>query len=313
MIKLFYRYLLVFAVVATSFSAEAVNKKLIALPKPEVKKLQVIASFSIIGDMVKQVGGDKVEVTTLVGPNGDVHLFEPSPEDAKNIANADIIFVNGLGMEGWLDRLISSSGYDGQVVELAKNVKTINISEKKDDKPAVADPHAWQDISNGKIYIDNIRNALVKRDKKNAKVYEQNAQKYIVRLSDLNSWVKNEINKVPSGKRKVITSHDSFRYFAEAYDIEFFAPQGISSDSQPSAGDMAKLEDQMLRKEIKAVFFENMTDQRLTRQLEKDVGAKIGGVLYSDALSEPTGPAGTYFDMFKNNVPKLVTAMKGNP
>jgi len=270
------------------------------------RKLQVVASFSIIGDMVKQVAGGDVELKTLVGADGDVHEYEPTPTDARILANADIIFINGLGLEGWMERLIKSSGYKGEVVVLTKGIRAIKTRGHDD-------PHAWQDPQNAAIYIANIRDALIAADAGNAGRYKAAATSYTSKLTTLDAWAQSEISEVASARRNVISQHDSFEYFSARYGVKFIAPLGISTDSQPSAADMAKIIDQIRRQNITAVFLENMSDPHLMKQLETDAGAHIGGTLYSDALSPPDGPAPDYITLFRHNVVELVAAMKKNP
>ena len=262
-------------------------------------KPKIVASFSIIGDMTHEVGGDNIEIKTLVGAHGDAHEYEPTPADAKAIASADLVLINGLGFEGWMERLIKSSGYKGKVVTVSNNITKID-----------GDPHAWQDIANGKIYVENIKNALSEIDTEHAKQYGDNASSYTKKLYELNGWVKSELAKIPEQKRHVISTHDAFQYFAKAYSVNFIAAQGISTESQASAGDIAKLIDQIRSKKIKLVFLENITDSRMMKQLEKDAGARIGGTLYSDSLSNENEPAATYIAMFRHNVKELVKAME---
>jgi zinc/manganese transport system substrate-binding protein len=271
-------------------------------------KLKVVASFSILGDMVHEVAGDDIELKTLVGPNGDAHVYEPTPADAKAVAAADLVIVNGFGFEGWLPRLIESPGYKGPLVTATKGISPLDFS----GDGLTQDPHAWQNLANGKIYAANIRDALVKADPARAALYKANAKKYLTQIDDLDRWVETEIAQVPAARRKVITSHDAFRYFARAYGVQFIAPMGVSTESEPSAGDLARLIDQMRQQKIRILFMENISDPRLIRQLQADGGAVIGGTLYSDALSASDGPAATYLDMFRNNVTALVKGMIAN-
>jgi zinc/manganese transport system substrate-binding protein len=269
-------------------------------------KLKVVASFSIAGDMVHEVAGDNVSLSVLVGPNSDAHVYEPSPVDAKAIAGADLVVVNGLGFEGWLSRLISSSGYKGPVVVASSGITPLQLENAQD-------PHAWQSIANGKIYVANIRDALMKADKAHARQYQDNAARYLKQLSELEIWVKEQVAQVPKAQRQVITSHDAFQYFSAAYGVRFIAPLGVSTDSEASAADIAHLIDQVRAQKVHAVFMENIADTRLVRQLEQDSGAYVGGTLYSDALSLPGGQAPTYVAMFKHNVAQLVAGMLHNP
>jgi zinc/manganese transport system substrate-binding protein len=275
---------------------------------------KVVASFSVIGDMVREVAGDQAQVTTLVGPNGDAHVFEPSPADAQSLAEADLVIVNGLGLEPWMDRLIRSTGYKGPVAVASQGVVPRKMSEADSSSTAatVTDPHAWQDLRNGQIYVRNIAAALAKIDPGNANTYDANAMRYANELAELDTWVRNQIEMVPHSKRRVITSHDAFGYFGVAYGVEFLAPVGISTEAEPTAGQLAGLIDQIQREHINTLFIENITDPRLVETIGRESGAQIGGELFSDALSDRSGPAPSYVSMFKNNVPKLVDGMLMN-
>jgi len=269
-------------------------------------KVKAVASFSILGDMVAQVGGDRVDVATLVGPNGDAHVFSPTPADAKALASADVFFVNGLGFEGWIERLKRSSGFRGEVVVASGGVKPLTVDEEGAD---TVDPHAWQDLANGKIYVANIRDALIAADPDGKSVYEANAAKYLDAIAGEDRAVKAALDALLAARRKIITSHDAFGYFGAAYGIEIIAPQGVSTDSEASAQDVAKIIRQIKKAKVPAVFIETVTDPRLLDQIARETGAKIGGALYSDALSEPDGPAPTYLDMFRHNVEAITQAL----
>jgi len=272
------------------------------------EKLKVVASFSILGDMVHAVAGDNIALKTLVGPNGDAHVYEPSPDDAKAIASANLVIVNGLGFEGWLSRLIESSGYKGTVVIATSGIVPLPFK----GEGLTQDPHAWQSLANARIYVGNIRDALIKADSKHTDSYRTNAARYLKQIEALDGWVWHEVAKVPASQRQVITSHDAFQYFSAAYSVRFIAPLGISTDAEASAADIAHLIDQIRAQKVRAVFMENITDTRLIRQLESDGGAYAGGTLYSDALSPEGGPAATYLALFKYNVEQLVAGMKHN-
>ena len=293
-------------------------------------KIKAVASFSILGDMVQQVGGDRVEVATLVGPDGDAHVFSPTPADAKTLASAQLFFVNGLGFEGWMERLENSSGFKGKTVVASTGVKPRTMIEEEGhdhegaeedheehakaehhDEAAeeITDPHAWQDLENGKIYVANIRDGLIAADPEGKAVYEANAAKYLDAIGKEESVVKQALAALPEARRKIITSHDAFGYFGAAYGLEIVAPEGVSTESEASAQDVAKIIRQIKAEHIPAVFIENITDHRLLDQIARETGAKIGGTLYSDALSGPDGPAPTYLDMFKHNVGALTAAL----
>jgi zinc/manganese transport system substrate-binding protein len=273
-------------------------------------KIKAVASFSILGDMVKQVGGDRIELTTLVGANGDAHVFEPTPADAKTLAGAQILFVNGLGFEGWMDRLAKSSGFKGNTVVVSTGVKPLAMMEEEDGKEEeITDPHAWQDLANGKIYVANIRDGLIAVDPEGKETYEANAAKYLDAIAKEDAAVKEALAKLPEARRKIITSHDAFGYFGAAYGLEVIAPEGVSTEAEASAKDVAKIIRQIKAEHVPAVFMENITDHRLLDQIARETNAKIGGTLYTDALSPPDGPAPNYLDMFRNNVGALTSAL----
>jgi len=269
-------------------------------------KMKVAASFSILGDMVKQVGDDRIDVVTFVGPNGDAHVYEPTPADAKALSESKILFINGLGLEGWMTRLENSSGFKGKVVTASTGV---NPRKMVEDEKTITDPHAWQSLANGKIYAANIRDALIAADPAGKATYEANAKKFIDGMTAMEANVKAAVAKMPPERRKIITTHDAFGYFGSAYGMEFIAPEGVSTESEASAQDVAKIITQIKKEHIPAVFLENVTDSRLLDQIASETGAKIGGTLYSDALSAPDGPAGNYLDMFRNNIDMLRTAL----
>ncbi len=343
------------ALIAIAFVAIGVSSAAQAADQTN-GKLKAVASFSILGDMVKNVGGDRVEVEMLVGPNGDAHVFSPTPADAKMLASADIFFVNGLGFEGWMERLEKASGFTGALVVTSGGVMPIVMkgghhhpgAEDEDDHDEHAkgeddhdedhdghakgeevdhheehaeaedhdthggdatDPHAWQSLFNGKIYVANIRDALIAADPDGKDVYEANAAKYLAAIEAEDEAVRAAIAKLPEARRKIITSHDAFGYFGNAYGLEIIAPEGVSTESEASAQDMAKIIRQIREEHIPAVFLENVTDRRLLDQIVSETGAKIGGVLYSDALSDKDGPAPTYLDMFRHNVGTLTAAL----
>ena len=265
-------------------------------------KIKVVSTFSILGDMVYNIGGNNIKLTNLVGANGDGHVYEPTPADAKSIASADLVFVNGLGFEGWIDRLVKASGYKGKVIIATKGIKDLKFEGE-------LDPHAWQDLSNGRIYIKNIKNALIDVDPENSDLYENNFLAYDEILESMDKSTKEQFANIPKKKRKVITSHDAFLYFGRAYDVDFRSPVGVTTESEPSAGEFAELITEMRKDGIKALFAENITDPRLIKQLAREVNAEIGGTLYSDALSDASEPANTYINMFKYNVKELASVL----
>lgn len=271
--------------------------------------LNVVATFSILGDLAKNVGGDRVSVTTLVGPNSDTHVYTPTPSDAKKIADAKLVIVNGLGLEGWLPRLVKSSGSKAVTVVATKGIATRKIEDGHSHDPADADPHAWQSVPNAKVYVANIRDALVAADPAGTDAYKANAASYLSKLDTLDRDVREAMAKIPPERRSVISTHDAFGYFAAAYGIKFIAPQGVSTESEPSARDIAAIISQIKKQKIPAVFLENVSDPRLMRRIAAETGANIGGTLYSDSLTDEKGPAPTYIDMVRHNIKALTSAL----
>jgi zinc/manganese transport system substrate-binding protein len=277
-------------------------------------KLPGVASFSILSDRLREEGGDRVEIATLVGPNGDAHVYQPSPADAKRLAGAKLVVVNGLGFEGWLDRLVKASGTKATVAVAARGVKPLESKEDdghkghKHDHGAV-DPHAWQDVANVKLYVANIRDALAAADPDGKDAYTARAGAYLTKLDALDAEIRAAVARIPADRRKIVTSHDAFAYFGNAYGITFVSPQGVSTEAEVSARNVARIIRQIKADKIPAVFLENVSDPRLMERITKETGAKVGGRLYSDALSAQDGPAGTYIDMMRSNIRELSTAL----
>lgn len=297
----------------------------------EPAPLKIVTSFSILADMAKNVAGARATITSLVGPDADAHVFEPGPADVAMLAEADVLIINGLGFEPWLVRLAASAKSKAKFVTASFGVNPIDLEEghhhhhghghshghshDKDGHPAVPqdfDPHAWQDLRNGIIYVRNIADALAEKDPANATLYLANAESYITELKKLHEWARAEIGRLPKEKRKVITTHDAFAYFSKAYGVEFLSPAGAGTASDPSAEALARLVDQMRRENIRALFMENMGNPRMMETIARETGIENGGTLYSDALSAPGGPAPTYVAMFRHNVPVLIEAMQKN-
>jgi zinc/manganese transport system substrate-binding protein len=293
------------------FGRAALAVLLAALATPSVaqEKLKVVATFSILSDFVKNVGGDRVDVQSLVGPNGDAHVYQPTPSDAKAIADAKVVFVNGLGFEGWIARLIKASASKAAMVTATKGVRPRKAED--DHGHGDADPHAWQSVANAKIYVANIREGLAAADPAGKSAYEANAAAYLAKLDVLDAEVKAAVAKIPADRRKIITTHDAFGYFAGAYGVSFVAPQGVSTESEVSAKDVAKIITQIRKQKIPAVFLENVTDDRMLKRIGAESGARIGGTLYSDALTDEKGLAPTYIDMMRHNVKQLSAALMG--
>ena len=275
-------------------------------------EIDAVASFSILGDMVSRVGGDRVAVTTIVGPNADSHVYSPKPSDAAAVAGADIFFVNGLGFEGWMDRFVEATGYQGPLVVVSEGVASHESEDHDDHDHDGTDPHAWQSLTNGVLYVQNIAKGLCAVDAGGCAAYTANAEAFVAELTALDASVREQLAAVPADRRKVITTHDAFGYFGDAYGVTFLAPEGISTDAEPSAAAVARLIVQIKSEGVRAVFIENMSDPRLIQQIATETGATLGGELYADALSGSDGPAATYLDMFRHNVGLLIPAMEGN-
>jgi zinc/manganese transport system substrate-binding protein len=292
------------------FAASALALAMAATPAIAQDKVRVVATFSILADFARNVGGDAVEVSELVGPDGDAHVYAPSPADAKRLAEAKLVLVNGLGFEGWLDRLVKASGTKATVAVTTKGIKPRRMQDDAHGHShGRSDPHAWQSVANAKIYIANIRDALAKADPDRKATYEGNATAYLAKLDALESEVKATVATIPAERRKIITTHDSFGYFAAAYSVQFIAPQGVSTEAEVAARDLAKIIRQVKSQKIPAVFMENVTDPRLMKRIAEETGAKIGGRLYSDALSAKDGPAASYVDMMRHNLKELRGAL----
>ncbi|MFY9623384.1 MAG: metal ABC transporter substrate-binding protein [Rhodoplanes sp.] len=277
------------------------------------EKVKVLASFSIIGDLVRQVGGDHVDVDLLVGPNVDMHHFQPSPADSRKFSETKLVVINGLGLESWADRLVKAAGYRGARLVASKGVKALAGHEHEHghgEGHGRYDPHAWQDVANVKIYVANIRDALSGVDPANKAAYQQNAENYLKQLDALDRDIRAAWADIPKPRRRVITSHEAFDYYGDAYDVEFLAAQGVSEDAEPSARDIAKLIQQIKKEKITAIFVENISSGRLMDRIAKETGAKIGGELYSDALSPAGGPAATYIDMMRHNTRAITDALR---
>lgn len=327
------------------------------------KPLPVVASFSIVGDMVREIGGSHIQLDTLVGRNSDAHGYEPTPQDARKLGAARLLVINGLGFESWLPRLQQASGFKGQVVEASRGVKVRAFEDEDHDhddehdhdhdhkagdghdhkadhghdhgttsgKPASAsqgteskhahghdhdhdhgpeDPHAWQSLANGAIYARNIASALAKADPANAGDYQKRADAYIARINALDARLRQDFGAIDATRRKLVTSHDAFGYFGDAYGVTFIPVSGMSTSAEPSAGDLARLIKQVNSEQVSAVFLENISSPRLAQQIARETSAKLGGTLYSDALAAEGDPAGTYLGMFEWNARQLLDALR---
>jgi len=315
------------------------------------ENLKVVASFSIIADFAKNIGGDRVDITTLVGPNGDAHVYEPKPADAVAVGAADVVLVNGLQFEGFLQRLVEASGTKAPIVELTKGGEVLknaegehhhhgdeaaedehehehDAAETGHDHDAEEghehaheeghhhhgefDPHAWQSVHNAEVYVKNIAEAFCAADAAGCDTYKANASAYGEKLEALEGEIKAAVAEIPEDKRVIITSHDAFNYFEHEYGLKFLAPEGVSTESEASAADVAALIKQVREDKASAIFVENITNPRLIEQIASETGIKVGGTLYSDALSDESGPAATYIDMMKHNVSTIKGAILGS-
>lgn len=279
----------------------------LAKPVQAAAPLRVVASFSILGDLVAQVARQRANVATLVGPDQDVHVYEPRPRDLSMVANADLLVRNGLELEGWMDRLTQAAGFRGRIVTAAAKVTPRTMRE--DGGALATDPHAWQDPRNAILYVEAIRDGLAAAAPPDASAFQAAADRFSQAVRETDSWAEAMFSAIPRERRRIITTHDAFGYYGARYGIEFLAAEGISTDAEPSAKAVAALIAQVKREKVRAVFLESMTSGRLARMLAQETGARLGGTVYSDALSPPGGPAPTYLAMLKHNTTLFAAAM----
>lgn len=279
--------------------------------------MPVVATFSILGDITARVGGDRISLTTLVGPGGDGHVYSPSPADARRVSEARLLVTNGLGFEGWMGRLQRAAKTKAVVVEAARAVTPIKEaggqgpghSHGHSHAHGDLDPHAWQSVPNAKLYVAAIRDALVAADPEGRSIYEANAAAYLTDLDALDAEIRAAVAALPEDRRRVVTTHDAFGYFQREYGIRFISPQGVSTEAEASARDVARIITQVKRDRIPAVFLENVSDARLAKRISDETGARIGGTLYSDALSPAGGNAPTYIALMRHNMRELARAL----
>jgi zinc/manganese transport system substrate-binding protein len=323
-IRSFISVSVVSALIAATFSVSAQTKE----------PLPVVATFSILADMVERIGGSAVEVTSLVGRNGDTHVYQPAPSDARAVKEASVLFTNGLAFEGWLDRLAEAAEFDGALVVATEGIEVIAFDEHHDDEGhndgdkhhddekhhdgeghhdahhhGEFDPHAWQSLRNAVVYVDNIATALSKAAPKNAGQFYQNRATYLAEIEALDGQIKEMISQIPTSARTIVTSHDAFQYFGRDYGLKFVAPQGLSTESEASAREVAQLIEQIREEGVSAVFVENVADPRLIKQIANETGGVIGGKLFPGALSATDGPAATYLDLMRYNATTIATAL----
>jgi zinc/manganese transport system substrate-binding protein len=278
------------------------------VPGRAAEPVRVVASFSILGDLVRQVGGDAVAVQTFVGPDGDAHVYEPAPRDLRTLLASDLLVRNGLGLEGWMDRLTQAAGFKGRVVVAASAV--VPRTMKADGGAIATDPHAWQDPANAVLYVRAIAEGLALVDAAHAAAYRAAADRYGAAIREVDRWIETIFAPIPADRRRVITTHDAFGYYGARYGIEFLAAEGISTEFEPSAKAIAALVAQIKREKVRAVFIEAMTSPRMAQMLARETGAVLGGTVYSDALSAAGGPAATYLDMLRSNTRLFAAAMR---
>ena len=268
----------------------------------------VIATFSILGDMVQEIGQDKIDVKNLVGPNQDSHVFEPRPQNAKDLGRAEMVVVNGLGFEGWMDRLIEASGFHGKILVVTDGITPLTyIHHGK----TMSDPHAWHSLKNAQVYVDNIVMGLSELLPEDAVFFKARGEAYKKAIQTLENETLQHLATIPLDKRKVITNHDAFTYLGREFDIQFFSPLGISTESEPSAKSVAILINKIRKEKVQAIFVENISNHRLLDQISNETGVKIGGVLYSDALSLPGTNGDTYLKMMAYNLSSLTRVLGG--
>ena len=304
--------------------------------------IRVVATFSILGDMVSRIGGEHVAVTTLVGPDGDTHVYRPTPAAARAVSEADVLVVNGLDFEGWLDRLIETTNFDGVRVVATEGIDPITLEDDHGDdhdgghdheesKAAedhgdendghdehdgheahahgAFDPHAWQSLRHAVSYVDNVTLALANASPDSATAFYRSRALYVAEIEALDAEIRSLLAEVPEHARTIVTSHDAFQYFGRDYGLAFIAPQGLSTESEASAKDVVRLIELIREQGIRAVFLENIADPRLLKRIADETGATIGGTLYPGALSGPDGPAPTYLDMMRHNARTLAQAL----
>lgn len=269
------------------------------------EKARVVTTFSILADITREIGGDDIQLTNLVGADADAHVFEPAPAQVRAVLEADLVIANGLGFEPWLERLLANGEARGTRIDASKGVVPITVLE---DDQRLVDPHAWQSLGNAEIYARNITQALVQLVPARAAAFEARRDSWLGRLGALRQSIAPRLMALPLERRRVLTSHDAFGYFAQEWRLQFLAAQGVSDAAEPSAAEVAGLIRQLRAEGVRAIFVENIRDARLVKQIAEEAGARVGGTLYSDALAAE-GPASTYLGMYRQNVERLLQAL----
>jgi len=287
-----------------------------AQPAPQPAPIPVVASFSILADMVQRIGETRVTLRALAGPNQDLHGFEPRPSDLQAVAQAGVMVINGLGLEGWSERIAKAAGFKGVAVVATRGVKALKTGTKHGPGHGHShahgsfDPHAWQDVANARLYVANIRDGLTAADPARAAAHTAAAARYTAELDALDAEIRALFAPIPRQRRRVVTSHEAFAYFADAYGVDMLAVSGPWRDAEPSARELAALTTQVKRQNIRALFVDNAGTGAGLRALASETGIALGGRLYADALSEPNGPAGTYIAMMRHNATTIADALK---
>lgn len=265
--------------------------------------IQVVTSFTILEDLVSELGGARVQISNLVGRNSDAHMYQPKPSDATAITNAELVILNGLGFEGWITRLMDLNDYRNTRLVASDGVQLLMIGDE-------IDPHAWQSFDNIELYISAITQALVALRPEHKAEFAQRQAAYLQRVHALQQEMHKKINAVPALQRVVVTSHDAFGYLGREFNIQFLAPVGLSTDAEATANDVSEIIRDIRRLGVRALFVENINNPRLLEQISAETGVAIGGRLYSDALGDIGGPAATYLDMMRHNIESLATALR---
>jgi ABC-type Zn uptake system ZnuABC Zn-binding protein ZnuA len=291
---------------------------LAAHPGRAAEPIAVVATFSVVGDMLANVGGDHVRITTIVGPDGDCELYQPTVADVAHVAAARAVFLNDLNeeFEPWLEPLLKQAEFHGAKIVVSRGVRTLTAEEEHPVSgrplPTAIDQHAWLDPRNGAVYVRNIAEALARLDAANAADYRARAADYTKQIQALDDWARKELAEVPAGKRRALSSHDSLQYIANAYGITLLSVVGWTNKAEPSAAELAKLARQVRSQRVKALFLDSITDPRAIQRIAAETGASIGGTMYADSLSPPGGAADSYLKMLQHDVATLKAGMLAN-
>jgi manganese/zinc/iron transport system substrate-binding protein len=297
--KLFSAFLIIPILILASCNNKTQNKN-------DSGKIKTISTITIINDIVKNIGGNKVETYSICEVGIDPHTYKAKPNDPKLISESDIVFINGFGLEHWIEEMIRHAGGEKTVVTVTEGL-TPMTDEKGYGDP---DPHAWFDAENMKTYAKNVAKGLISVDKENEKYYTDNLNNYLLQLDSLNNWIKSRVQELPEKKRVLITSHDAFRYFGRAYGFEVHGLQGISTEAKIQTDDVKKLVDFIKERNLKSVFIETSVNPKLLEQISSETGAKVGGVLYSDSIGNEGTEDGTYIGAVRHNVNAIVNSLK---